>query len=257
MDHWQARPRRAPSGGQACVAPERLSVIPNDRSYYVKLFHMRRADGRRRFARRGYHHGNLKEALVSSAKQLILEKGPHGFSLVEAARLASVSPAAPYRHYRDRMALLAEVARRGFTRFADRLEAAWQGGAPDPDTALRRLGQAYIKFACEERASYAAMFMTGIDPEADPELKAESDRSFAVLLAAAEKIDRPSTSDPRLISLQIWAFSHGVATLFAQKPESHRESLPDPMVLLDSGIQLYLNGLKSHAAKSDLASDTS
>lgn len=205
---------------------------------------MRRADGRRRFARRGYHHGNLKEALVSSAKQLILEKGPHGFSLVEAARLAGVSPAAPYRHYRDRMALLVEVARRGFTRFADRLEAAWQDGTPDPDTALRRLGQAYIEFACEERASYAAMFMAGIDHEADPELKSESDRAFALLLAAAEIIERPSSSDPRLISLQIWAFSHGVATLFAQKPESHRESLPDPMALLESGIQLYLNGLR-------------
>ncbi len=63
---------------------------------------------------RGYHHGNLKEALVRAALELIAEKGPAGFTFADAARWAGVSPAAPYRHYRDRDALLADVARRGF-----------------------------------------------------------------------------------------------------------------------------------------------
>ena len=61
---------------------------------------------------RGYHHGNLKEALIRAALQLIAEKGPAGFTFAEAARFAGVSPAAPYRHFRDRDDLLADVARR-------------------------------------------------------------------------------------------------------------------------------------------------
>src|SRR6516164_6716546 len=63
---------------------------------------------------RAYHHGNLKEALIRAALELIAQKGPAGFTFAEAARWAGVSPAAPYRHFRDRDELLIDVARRGF-----------------------------------------------------------------------------------------------------------------------------------------------
>ena len=66
--------------------------------------------------RRGYHHGNLREALVEAALALIGETGPAGLTIAEAARRAGVSPGAPYRHFRDAEALLAEVALRGFER---------------------------------------------------------------------------------------------------------------------------------------------
>jgi AcrR family transcriptional regulator len=74
---------------------------------------------------RGYHHGDLKEALVRAALQLIAEKGPAGFTFADAARWAGVSPAAPYRHFRDRDELLADVARRGFEQFTLALSKAW------------------------------------------------------------------------------------------------------------------------------------
>ncbi len=64
-------------------------------------------------SRKGYHHGNLREALIEAALKLIAEKGPAGFSFAEAARAAGVSPAAPYRHFEDKDALLADVAMRG------------------------------------------------------------------------------------------------------------------------------------------------
>ena len=66
---------------------------------------------------RGYHHGNLKEALIRAALELIAQKGPAGFTFAEAARWAGVSPAAPYRHFRDRDELLSNVALRGFQQF--------------------------------------------------------------------------------------------------------------------------------------------
>ncbi len=100
---------------------------------------------------RGYHHGNLKEALVRAALALIAEKGPAGFTFADAARWAGVSPAAPYRHYRDREALLADVARRGFELFAAALAKAWDEGRPDLMRAFDRLGKSYLDFAKTSR----------------------------------------------------------------------------------------------------------
>ncbi|MGB0087449.1 MAG: TetR/AcrR family transcriptional regulator, partial [Rhodomicrobiaceae bacterium] len=90
--------------------------------------------------RRGYHHGNLREALIRGALDLIAEKGPAGFTIADAARLAGVSPAAPYRHFRDRDELMADVARHGFEEFAGRLGQAWNDGKPDPMRAFENLG---------------------------------------------------------------------------------------------------------------------
>src|SRR5271165_6426097 len=96
---------------------------------------------------RGYHHGNLREAMVEAALNLIRERGPGGFSFAEVARLVGVSGAAPYRHFRDRNALLAEVARQGFLKFAGELAAAWHDGKPTPTRALENVGRAYLNFA--------------------------------------------------------------------------------------------------------------
>src|ERR1700731_4250721 len=105
---------------------------------------------------RGYHHGNLKEALLRAALELIAQKGPAGFTFAEAARWAGVSPAAPYRHFRDRDELLGSVALRGFERFAAALSKAWDGGRPDISAALDKLGGTYLEFARSEPAYYSA-----------------------------------------------------------------------------------------------------
>src|SRR3954466_15779148 len=94
--------------------------------------------------RRGYHHGNLREALIRAALSLIAEKGPAGFTFAEAARSAGVSPAAPYRHFRDREALLADVALRGFELFTAHLERAWNDGLPEAFAAFESVGHAYL-----------------------------------------------------------------------------------------------------------------
>ena len=97
--------------------------------------------------RKSYHHGNLRQALVEAARALIEEKGPLGFTLAEAARAAGVSPAAPYRHFRNREDLVAEVARQGFLIFAEQLERAFDHGRPSPLSAFFATGRAYLGFA--------------------------------------------------------------------------------------------------------------
>jgi AcrR family transcriptional regulator len=202
---------------------------------------------------RGYHHGNLKEALLRAALELIAQKGPAGFTFAEAARWAGVSPAAPYRHFRDRDELLANVALRGFHQFENVLSKAWDEGRPDVFVALERLGKAYLDFARAEPAYYSAMFEAGVPLAPNPELREAGDRAFAVLRAAAEQLcaqilprDRPPAL---MVALHIWAVAHGIASLFG-RGDAARRSLPmSPEELLEAETLIYLKGLGISTAK--------
>ena len=99
-----------------------------------------------------------------------------------------MSPAAPYRHFRDRDELLADVARRGFEEFAAALERSPNGGAPQPFAAFERLGKAYLEFARKEPAYYSAMFEAGVPHDISPELAAAGDRAFAIIRNASETL---------------------------------------------------------------------
>jgi AcrR family transcriptional regulator len=195
----------------------------------------------------GYHHGNLKEALVRAALELIAKKGPAGFTFAEAARWAGVSPAAPYRHFRDRDELMSDVARRGFDRFEEALRRAWDEGRPDPSTAFERLGKAYLEFARKEPAYYSAMFEAGIPLDANPEYRAAGDRAFNVLRGATEALvaTMPAKQRPpvMMMALHIWALSHGIASLFGRGDAASRRLPMTPEELLEAGVLLYLRGL--------------
>jgi AcrR family transcriptional regulator len=199
------------------------------------------------YERRGYHHGNLREALIEAALALIAEKGPAGFTIAEAARLAGVSSAAPYRHFRDADALLAEIALRGFERFATSLGQGWNGGHPDPLRAFENVGRAYLAFAREEPAFYAAMFETRIAFESYPPLQVAADRAFAVLREAAERLTStlPKGNRPPslMMALHVWALSHGIASLFGRADVGRRKLPMSPEELLEAGIILYLQSL--------------
>jgi AcrR family transcriptional regulator len=197
--------------------------------------------------RRSYHHGDLREALIRAALELIAEKGPAGFTFAEAARAAGVSSAAPYRHFRDRESLLADVARRGFERFAADLEQAWDDGRPDPLTAFENVGKAYLAFARREPAYYSAMFEAGLPHGDDPTLADAGECAFAVLRKASEALAAklpPETRPPALMmSLHVWALAHGIASLFGRS-DAARRSLPmSPEQLLEAAVLVYLRGL--------------
>jgi AcrR family transcriptional regulator len=197
--------------------------------------------------RRGYHHGNLREALIQAALDLIAKKGPAGFTFADAARSAGVSSAAPYRHFRDRDALIADVARRGFELFAVHLEQVWNDGRPEPFAAFENVGRAYLAFARAEPAYYSAMFEAGLSFDDDPALRQAADRSFAVLRRASETLCARLPSDRRppslMMSLHVWALSHGVASLFARGDGGRRRLPMMPEELLEAAVLIYLRGL--------------
>jgi AcrR family transcriptional regulator len=196
---------------------------------------------------RGYHHGNLREALIRAALELIAKNGPAGFTFAEAARSAGVSPAAPYRHFRDRDELMASVALRGFAVFEAALGKAWDVGRPNALAALDRLGRAYLDFVRAEPAYYAAMFEAGVSVGASPELREAADRAFAVLRAAAEKLCALTPTEGRpptlMVALHIWTMAHGVASLFGRGDGGQRALPMTPAELLEAQVLVYLRGL--------------
>ncbi len=203
--------------------------------------------GHGRGGRRSYHHGNLREALISAALDLIAQKGPAGFTFAEAARHAGVSPAAPYRHFRDRDALMADVARRGFELFAQRLAAAWDEGRPGPLAALERMGKAYLAFAREEPAYFSAMFEAGLPIADHRELHETSERALGALRTACEAVVAALPAGKRppamMMALHIWALSHGIASLFARGDAARRALPMTPEELLEAATLVYLEGL--------------
>jgi AcrR family transcriptional regulator len=217
-----------------------------------------RKDERR--AERGYHHGNLKEALLQAALDLIGQKGAAGFTFADAARIAGVSPAAPYRHFRDRDELLSSIAQRGFEQFEAALGSAWDDGRPDTMTAFERLGKAYLAFAREAPAYYSAMFESRIPTDATPALQAASERAFGIIRAAAERLAALAPQGtPRppalMMALHIWSMSHGIASLFARGDAARRTLPMSPEDLLEAEMLIYLRGLGFQSAAFNGAQD--
>lgn len=159
--------------------------------------------------RRGYHHGNLREALVERAIEF-LEGGarPDELSVRALAADLGVSPAAPYRHFATHDALVSAVATRGFERLAAAL-------APTGDD-LERMGAAYLAFAVAHPQVYRAMFALPRDRVAGfPALAAASGRAHDQLRLAVER--HLEAAGGRLAAptatLAAWAYVHGLASL--------------------------------------------
>ena len=160
------------------------------------------------------------------------------------ARTVGVSGAAPYRHFRDRNGLIAEIAKQGLENCAEELFAAWDEGRPNPVAAVEACARAYLGFARREPAFYAAMFEPGFPLEDDPALLAASERAFGVLRLAADAVVRGMKQAKRppslMVALHIWSMCHGGASLFIEGPSGSRRKLPmAPEDLLEAGLLIY------------------
>jgi AcrR family transcriptional regulator len=128
-----------------------------------------------------YHHGNLRQSLIDTGIELARTQGPDGVVLREVARRTGVSHNAAYRHFADREALLAEIARHGMQELRAamqrELDAADVQDHPDERARaaarLRASGRAYVDFAVAEPGLFDVAFSAvpdedGIDADADP-----------------------------------------------------------------------------------------
>lgn len=195
----------------------------------------------------GYHHGDLKEVLTCAARELIEKKGPEGFSLAEACRMAGVSTAAPYRHFADRDALVGSVAARGFDTLTEvtRTERdRFQAGTVDSIVAM---GQAYVRFAQDEPAVFRLMFASHKGEDAfHQSLDDTGDVCFKVLLKAvdafreAKGLSEKSTMD---IALPLWTIVHGTACLLIDRDFDGVAPGTDPYNIVRIATEGFLAGV--------------
>jgi AcrR family transcriptional regulator len=205
----------------------------------------------KRARRRTYHHGDLPEALLEAAHALVDEQGVSGFSLREAARRVGVDPAACYRHFRDKEAILQALARRGFTRFS-----AWMAEIVDPhaapDQAIATLGHGYVAFALAHPSSFRVMFgPTGVDAR-DTALRGDYPEQASVYEILKRSVRgwadlRGIVVDVDAAAVSLWASVHGIACLLmdgALRPvdEKHRDRI------IEDATRTLLAGLEERAA---------
>jgi AcrR family transcriptional regulator len=155
-----------------------------------------------------YHHGDLRAELVRAAMELLEERGESALSLRAVARRAGVSPAAPYRHYADREALVSAVAAVGYRELAERLAAAH----PSPSTPeqLASVAIAYVQFALERPALFRIMFGEPCDHDNDERVAATAAVSLYVRAIVARSFPQ---ADADALATAVWALVHGLAFL--------------------------------------------
>jgi AcrR family transcriptional regulator len=164
---------------------------------------------------RPYHHGNLQEALLEAAISLISEVGPAGFTLREVARRAGVSHNAPYRHFRDKDALLAEVAVQGYKELARAMVQSANRQA-DALEALRQAGLAYVSFALRRPEHFTVMFDAPLSKDLHPAAAEASEHAFSTLVRLVQNCQKEgkiADRDDLDFSLLAWTMVHGIAKL--------------------------------------------
>ncbi|MEM1079710.1 MAG: TetR/AcrR family transcriptional regulator [Pseudomonadota bacterium] len=160
----------------------------------------------------GYHHGDLRQQLVTATRELVEEKGPEGFSVSEACRRAGVSTAAPYRHFSDKTDMLAAVILEGMTEMTTRLHAA---AAPFPHGSVEGIiasGVSYVAFAEAHPGVFRVMFSEDYKRE-DLE-EAGHDCYGGLLMQVAAYLGKTEVDEDVLkASFPLWTFVHGMSFL--------------------------------------------
>lgn len=174
--------------------------------------------------RDAYHHGDLRQALIDAAITLLEEGGVQNLSLRKAAKLAGVSPGAPYHHFANRGALMAAIAHEGFVRLGAAMEDA---DGPDAVSRLQRCGEAYVRFALANPAHFRVMFRPELAAHDEfPELKEVADAAFQGLvdrvLEAQGSREIPEGEHERFVMLA-WSMAHGLASLLVDGPIGKEE----------------------------------
>jgi AcrR family transcriptional regulator len=160
----------------------------------------------------GYHHGDLREALILAGIELIAEKGFAGLSVAEAARRTGVSAAAPYRHFANRDAFLLAIATEAGATMGDQLEAAL-ATVDDPLEQLAEIAEIYVRFVMAHKVGFDLIFATELRESDDDDLRAAGRRVIDLMMRPGIDL---SPDLPRALELteELWTTAHGYASLY-------------------------------------------
>jgi AcrR family transcriptional regulator len=158
---------------------------------------------------------DFREKLISAASKIFADKGRDGFTMREVAGALGVSAMTPYRYFKDKEEILAAVRAAAFDRFSDALEGAF-AGVTDPEARSSAVGQAYVRFAFSDPASYKLMFdMTQPEETTYPELAKATTRARRTMTGYVRGLVDAGLleGNPVLIGHVFWASLHGTVVL--------------------------------------------
>jgi len=197
-------------------------------------------------APRGYHHGDLRNALILAAAELIAESGSLHFAMSDAARRAGVSAAAPYRHFRDRDALLEAVTQLAFLGLAQVAQAAVARTPPGSAESILELGRSYLAYVTERPAFYDLMWGDVGSRAMDAEHFDRATSGFYHLTGAVKAYLQArdlESVDSRDTAVKLWALVHGFSALAMSGKLELLHPTADVRALLESATHSFLAGL--------------
>lgn len=186
-------------------------------------------------SKKSYHHGDLRAQLIEAVRQLVEERGADGFSVSEASRLAGVSTAAPYKHFKDKPEILRAVASEAIARLAAAMQAAVDAHSDVTPQTIADMGQAYVDFARSEPGAFRLVFGLTEGHEADPALMEQGRATFGIVISAVADNLGVAHDDPRAIqrAYLLHCFVHGHSFIVID----HKDEAVD--VDVDEATMLY------------------
>jgi AcrR family transcriptional regulator len=167
-----------------------------------------------------YHHGDLRSALIETALEMLETQSPNTLSLRELAKRAGVSQAAPYRHFKDKEALLAAISQQAFELKLKYMTEAMQAADGDPLKTYFACGLAYFRMGHQHPQHFKLMFSEASRPENHPDLEATACLTFArvtQMVKLCQDSGLIGPGDPYQKSMQCWATVHGFTILYVNK----------------------------------------
>lgn len=181
--------------------------------------------------KRGYHHGDLRSALVQAGLELLKTRSAEEVSLREIARMVGVSATAVYRHFPDKAALLGALYDEGAAELG-RLQFVAMQDAGGGRAGFDAVGRAYVRFALANPTLFRMMMSTRTPFDM---LNLPPDRDNAAMQLLRDSIahlapEGASEEERRVAALRAWSIVHGLAMLMLDKQVPPEETLIERVI---------------------------
>jgi AcrR family transcriptional regulator len=199
--------------------------------------------------RQSYHHGDLHGTLVAAAEALLEEKGAAGISLREVCQCAGVSHAAPYRHFRDKAALLEAIARGGFEQLGAMIREASTRHPDDPEEQLREAGLAYVEWATDNPERTRLMFGGMMKSDSvSASLRESADSAYAEIhkiIDGGRSAGAFGGEDTDSVVISAWSVVHGLTMLILGSGKLSPTTREQTHALARTVCETILTGLQA------------